>query len=62
MRIAEIVLAIALILLALYEAWALLTGHVTLSRTVWMLEKSRYGPLLPFLVGLLCGHLFWSGQ
>jgi hypothetical protein len=62
MRIAELAWGVALIGLAVYESWALLTSHTTLSRAIWMLEKSQYGPLLPFLAGLLCGHLFWSGQ
>ena len=59
---AEIAWVIAIGILALYEAWALLTGHITLSRFVWMADASEYGALLPFLVGILCGHFFWSGR
>jgi hypothetical protein len=52
----------AVIFLLAYEGFALATGRTTLSRFVWTTDKSQYGPLLPFLVGLLCGHFFWSGQ
>ena len=48
--------------LLLYEGYALYTGHETLSRAIWTANKTQYGPLLPFVVGFLMGHLFWSGQ
>ena len=59
---AEIAWVTAIVVLGAYEIWALATGHITLSRTVWNLDRSQYGPLVPFLAGLLCGHFFWSGQ
>lgn len=61
MKYAESAWAIALIVLALYEAWALLTSHMTLSRFVWQAERTQWGPLIPFLAGMLAGHFFWSG-
>lgn len=62
MKYAEIAWVGAIAILSSYEVYALCTGHITLSRTVWTLNKSQYGPLLPFMAGLLCGHFFWSGQ
>ena len=62
MFVAEIVWLVAIALLLGYEAWALFTNHPTLSRAVWQIQTSEYGTLLPFLVGLLCGHFFWSGK
>lgn len=61
-KLAEIAWALALLILGLYESWALTTDHVTLSRTVWTIQRSQYGPLLPFLAGMVAGHFFWSGQ
>jgi hypothetical protein len=52
----------AVSLLLAYEAYALITNHETLSRTIWNADRSQYGPLLPFLAGGLCGHFFWSGN
>jgi hypothetical protein len=62
MNIADATWAAALCVLAVYEVWALLTGHMTLSRAVWTMDRGQYGPLLPFLAGMLAGHFFWSGQ
>ena len=61
MRLAELAWAAALVLLAIYEVWALATDHMTLSRAVWLIDSSEYGAMVPFLAGLLCGHFFWSG-
>jgi len=45
------------------EAWALVQGRPTLSRSVWIWSKAF--PLLPFLAGLLAGglavHFWWGG-
>lgn len=62
MKLAEIAWICALLLLGLYEGYALTTGKMTLSRFVWNANRGQYGPLLPFMAGLLCGHFFWSGQ
>jgi hypothetical protein len=62
MNYAEIAWLCAALALLAYEAWAAITGHQLLSVWVWTFSHSQYGPLLPFLVGILCGHMFWSGQ
>ena len=41
----------------IYDVYALATSRRTLSRFVW--EKSKLYPLIPFLSGMLMGHLFW---
>lgn len=60
-KVAEAVWILALFVLGVYELWALTTHHMTLSRAIWVAQRSEYGPLLPFMAGLLCGHFFWSG-
>ena len=62
MKYAELIWIASIALLASYETWALATGNTTLSRAVWTIERGQYGPLVPFLAGMLCGHFFWSGQ
>lgn len=51
------------ILFAVLEARALIKGHKTLSRSVWMLTKAW--PPLPFFIGLVVGflacHFWWIG-
>jgi uncharacterized membrane protein len=48
---------------ALFEGYALKTGHMTLSRWVWTISKAF--PLFPWLAGVLTGvlatHFFWGG-
>lgn len=51
---------LALAFLATYEAWALATGHQSLSRAMWTLT-SAWPPLI-FLEGMVVGGLavhFW---
>lgn len=31
----------------------------TISRLVW--DSAKKYPMVPFAIGILCGHLFWQG-
>ena len=48
---------------AAFEAYAIIKGKQTLSRTVWAWSKNF--PLLPWVGGVLCGglavHFWWGG-
>ena len=59
MELTQIVLVCVVLLLLAYDAAALVLGGVqaTISRVI--LEWSRKYPIIPFLCGVLCGHLFW---
>lgn len=50
-----------ILLFAIFETWALMTGGTTLSRYTY--EVSKAWPLMPFLLGFLSGglavHFFW---
>ena len=53
-------LIVAVALALVYEAWAALTHKaLTISQMCWRVSKDH--PIVPFLAGLLCGHLFWRG-
>lgn len=57
-KLAWLIVAIGLLA---YEAYALGTGHETLSRAMWELSQA-WGPLqfiLGFVVGLLVAHFWW---
>lgn len=43
-----------------WEAWTVLNSKPgdTISETVWRATVKQ--PVIPFLVGFLCGHLFWQ--
>lgn len=51
---------VAIVALLGYEGYTLIntTPGDTLSEAVWAVAGSY--PLLPFLVGILCGHFFWQ--
>jgi hypothetical protein len=53
---ASLALIAALVSLGGYEAWALWTNHITLSRLFWGTELGSYGLFLPLMLGLLVGH------
>ena len=45
--------------LLVYEAWAVFNREVgdTISEIIWGLAKR---PIVPFVFGLVMGHLFWQ--
>lgn len=53
------IFGLLILALFIYEAYALLNRQPgdTISEIFWYLSKR---PLVPFLFGLLCGHLFWQ--
>lgn len=61
-KAASIAWMVALIGLAAYEAYAIVTHKPTLSQAIWVITDSRYGPTLPFMLGYLMGHFFFSGK
>lgn len=61
MKKTDVAWIIAIVGLLIYEAYTLAnkTPGDTLSEAVW--NVSRH-PLVPFLAGMLCGHLFWQAR
>jgi len=43
-----------------WDIYAYLYKKKTISRV--FTEKSFYSPMIPFIVGVLCGHFFWVAQ
>lgn len=58
--ITKIILISFVIILSMYDIWALIFGGVdaTISRIV--LSYAKDYPIIPFAFGVVCGHLFWS--
>lgn len=59
-QVTAIFLAVVLILVGLYDALIGISGipDATVSKVVQ--DISSRHPILPFAVGVLIGHLFWS--
>lgn len=58
----EIGLGIAIIFLLGLEGWALINKRErdTISEVTWRVTLRK--PFIAFLVGFLCGHLFWFSE
>lgn len=52
-----VILFVVIVILA-FEFYALKHGKPTLSRVLW--ETAKSWPVLPFAIGILCGHFFWQ--
>ncbi len=59
MKLAKIILlTISLVTFVAYEALAYYShGADTVSEVIW--RASTKHPVIPFMIGLLAGHLFW---
>jgi hypothetical protein len=51
------VLVVVAVALAAWDLYARKTPEGTISEVI--LSSARHSPLLPFLFGVLMGHLFW---
>jgi hypothetical protein len=57
-----IVLALSIGALFLYDLYALSALGWDETISVSVLQLSKKYPIVPFLAGLVCGHLFWSQE
>lgn len=55
----NIMIAIVLLLIA-YDVLAIVYGGVEATISHITLNYSKEYPIIPFAVGVVCGHLFWS--
>lgn len=55
------IVAVAVVAIA-YDVWVCIThgSAATISWTTW--KTSQQYPVIPFAIGVLCGHLFWVQQ
>ena len=52
--------AVVALELLVYEAWALMTGHESLSRAMWLLSKwTPFVWILGVVIGGLASHFWW---
>lgn len=58
-RLAVVILASALLVVGIYDLYAMLWLDKFATVSMVVLSVAREHPVLPFLAGLLAGHLFW---
>lgn len=56
-----VVFTIALVLIvAVFDFWVIYKKGKYFSISAYIIRWSKKYPSIPFLIGFLCGHLFWS--
>lgn len=52
------IISITAIAWLLWDVYAYIKSKKTISH--YMVKWSRYSPAIPFIVGFICGHWFWT--
>ena len=52
--------AIVVAAIAIFDVWIILKKGKQESISAHIIRASHKYPMLPFLLGIVCGHLFWS--
>ncbi len=61
-RIGAMVLALCFVLIGFWDLYAGLYYGPTATVSAFLLSVARRHPILPYLIGILTGHLFWPQQ
>lgn len=61
-QLCALVLALLLLIVGAFDLYAQIRLPAGSTLSEYLRELSGRYPLIPFLVGLLCGHLFWTGK
>ena len=56
----SIVVLASIFILVLYDVWAYMRGGTEGTISWWIYSQSFEHPMIPFGVGVLCGHFFWN--
>ena len=46
--------------IAIWDAFLIYKGHTQSTFSVVLYESARKWPVIPFVAGFLCGHIFWQ--
>ena len=60
MSITLIFIALLVAAIAIFDVWVILKKGKQESISAYIIRYSHKYPSIPFLLGFLCGHLFWS--
>lgn len=60
MALTPIVVGLLVVLIAVYDVWIILKKGKQESISAYIIRWSKQYPSIPFLIGFVAGHLFWS--
>lgn len=58
-KITGLFILIMVVVIAIYDGIAIFQGGREGSISHWLIIKSYDFPIIPFIAGFICGHLFW---
>jgi len=58
--ITKLMLFFAVFIAVLWDAFLILKGHINATFSVVLYESAREFPVIGFVAGFLCGHVFWQ--
>lgn len=56
----KILLLVALVILIGYDIYVFAKKDFTATISAFVWDKSEKYPILPFSIGVICGHFFWQ--
>jgi hypothetical protein len=59
-KFTPIFIVIATVIIAVYDLIAFAKGGTGATISCWFWEASKERPIIPFSLGVVCGHLFWQ--
>ena len=58
-RITQIFIVATIVLIAGFDFWVIIMGGTEATISHELITISYQYPMVPFCMGILCGHLFW---
>jgi hypothetical protein len=58
--VTKVFILLIVVLVLVWDAYVILVGHQEATFSVILYESSKRWPIIAFVLGLVCGHLFWQ--
>lgn len=58
--VTRLIICFIVFVVAAWDAFLMLKGHNDATFSVVLYRAAREFPVIPFVFGVLCGHIFWQ--
>ena len=59
-HVTRMLIVFIILIVALWDCYVLYQGQQQATISVVIYESSKKWPVIPFVLGFLCGHIFWQ--
>ena len=59
-HVTRMLIVFIILVVALWDCYVLYQGQQQATFSVVIYESSKKWPVIPFVLGFLCGHIFWQ--